>query len=119
MTTRLASHARRRDVFRGEVRAFLEQRLAGLIRIGEDGGVDVDDDLVALARGAGVDAVVEGRFREQHQRVGLLLSHRRRFRGTQHVAIATPRPTETSYASRVEGPEVGDVRGANEARRGT
>jgi len=38
---------------------------------------------------------------------------------TQHVAIATPRPAETSYASRVEGPEVGHVNGANKARRGT
>src|SRR2546425_4733811 len=43
----------------------------------------------------------------------------RRFRGPHHVAIATPRPAETSYASRVEGPEVGHVNGANKARRGT
>jgi hypothetical protein len=42
-----------------------------------------------------------------------------RFRGTQHVAIATPRPAETLYASHVEGPEVGHVSGADRARRGT
>jgi len=42
---------------------------------------DVDDDLVALARGAGLDSVVERARREQAQRVSLLLGHGRRLRG--------------------------------------
>jgi hypothetical protein len=42
-----------------------------------------------------------------------------RFRGTQHVAIATPRPTETPYALRVRDAEVVRVNGADRARRGT
>ena len=59
--------------FRGNVRAVLEYGLAGMIGIREDRGIDVDDDLIALSRSAGIDAVVEGRLREQRQRVGLLL----------------------------------------------
>jgi len=49
------------------------------VRIGvcKNLGIDVDDDLVALARSAGIDAVVERRLGEQRQRVGLLLLHRR------------------------------------------
>jgi len=41
--------------------AVLEDRLAGLIGVGEDLGTDVDHHLVALARGAGIEAVVQGR----------------------------------------------------------
>jgi len=63
---------------RGNARAVLEDRLAGLIRVRQDLGVDVDHHLVALARGAGVDTVVEGRLREQSEGVRLLLDHRRR-----------------------------------------
>src|SRR5207249_5806163 len=54
----------------------------------EHGRVDVDHDLIALARGARIDAVVERRFREQGERIRLLLLDRRlllldwrRFRG--------------------------------------
>jgi hypothetical protein len=65
--------------------AVLEDGLAGLIGIRESRGIDVVDHLVPLARGAGSESVVEGRFREQRQRVRLLLGHRRRLRGTVHV----------------------------------
>ena len=44
---------------------------------------------------------------------------RARFCRTQHVAVATPRLTETPYASWVERAEVGHVTGANGARRRT
>jgi len=44
-------------------RAVFEDGLARLIRVRQDFGVDVDHHLVALARGAGVDAVVEGGLR--------------------------------------------------------
>ncbi len=99
--------------------AVLEDRLAGLVGIREDRGIDMNYHLISLRRGAGIDAVVEGCLREQRQRVGLLLRHGRRFRGTQHVAFATPRPTETEYASRVRDAEVAHVSGVVRARRGT
>ena len=76
---RVARQAPRR--FRGNVCAVFEDGLAGLIGIGEGRGIDVDYHLVSLSGGAGIDAVVEGCLREQCQRVGLLLSHRGRFRG--------------------------------------
>ena len=58
---------------RGNARAVLEDGLAWLIGACEDFGIDVDHYLVALCRGAGVDAVVESSLREQRQRVRLLL----------------------------------------------
>ena len=51
----------------------LEDGLARRLRIGQHLGVDVDHHLVALPRGAGIEAVVEGRLREQGQGVRLLL----------------------------------------------
>jgi hypothetical protein len=42
-----------------------------------------------------------------------------RFCGTQHVAIATPRPTETQYAASVRDAEVARVSGVIRTRRGT
>ena len=69
---RVAGQAARR--FRGNVRPVLEHGLAGLIGAGEGRGVDVDHHLVALARVAGVHAVVEGRFREECQSVRLKAS---------------------------------------------
>ena len=48
--------------FRGNACAVLEDRLAGVLGIGEDAAVDVHDDLVPLARGAGVDTVMERRL---------------------------------------------------------
>ena len=68
-------------------RAVLEDGLARLIRVREDLGIDVDDHLVALARGAGIDPVVQGGLGKQPQRVSLPLS--RRLRGT---AGARPSP---------------------------
>jgi hypothetical protein len=63
--------------FCGNAHAVFQDGLAGLLGIGKGRRVDVDDHLVALTRGAGIDAVVEGRFREQGQRIGLLLLHGR------------------------------------------
>jgi hypothetical protein len=45
----------------------------------------VDDDLVAVARRAGVDPVVQRGLREQGQRVHLLLGPRGRFRGGNYI----------------------------------
>ena len=96
----------------GHVRAGFERRLAGRIGVLQHGCIDVDDHLVALARRARIHPVMKRRLGDQAQRVRLLLGHgrrlhrhvgRKRFRGTQHVAIATPRPAETAYAARVEG----------------
>jgi hypothetical protein len=47
------------------VYAVVEDRLARRIRIRKQGGIDVDDDLVALARRAGLDSVVEHARSEQ------------------------------------------------------
>jgi hypothetical protein len=46
------------------VRAPLEDRLAGLLRVGQRLGVDVDHHLVPLARRAGIELVMQGRLRE-------------------------------------------------------
>ena len=58
--------------------AALERGLPSLVRVGQDGGVDVHNDLVTLSRGAGIDALVERGLGERRQCVGLLLLHRRR-----------------------------------------
>jgi hypothetical protein len=62
MTTRLASHPRRCDVFCRNARAVLDDGLAGLIGIFQDGGVHVDHHLVVLGRRARIDPVVERGF---------------------------------------------------------
>jgi len=49
--------------FCGNVRAVLEDGLAGLTGVRERRGVDVDHHLVSLGRGARIDAVMEGRSR--------------------------------------------------------
>jgi hypothetical protein len=67
--------------FRGNARAIFDDGLAWLIGILQHGGVDVDHYLVVFGRRARIDAVVERGLGEQLQRVGLLLSHGRRFRG--------------------------------------
>jgi len=77
--------------FRGNARAVLHDRLTRLIRLGERLGVDVDHHLIALTRGAGIEPVMKGRLREQRQRIGLLLGHRRRFRGNVSMP-AHPHP---------------------------
>jgi hypothetical protein len=63
--------------FRGNVRAILQDRLAWLIGVSQRWSLDMDHDLVALAGGAGIETVVQGRLREQGQRVSLLLSESR------------------------------------------
>jgi hypothetical protein len=55
--------------FRGNANAVFEDRLAGVIGIREQRGIDMDDHLVALARGAGVDAVVQCRLSQQGEGV--------------------------------------------------
>ena len=65
--------------------AIREDGLAGLIGIGECRGVDVDDHLVSLCWRARVDAVVEGRLRDEGERIGLLLGHGGRLRGIAHA----------------------------------
>jgi hypothetical protein len=57
---------------RGNVGALFKDRLAGLVGVGQHRGVDVDDHLVALTGGAGLDRGVEGGLGEQGQGVGLL-----------------------------------------------
>ena len=49
--------------------------MARLIRLRQGLGVDVDHHLVALARSARIELVVEGRLREG-QGISLLLGHR-------------------------------------------
>jgi hypothetical protein len=59
--------------FRGNARAVFEEGLARRLGVGQHRRVDVDDHLVPLAGGAGIEAMVEGRLGEQGQGVGLLL----------------------------------------------
>jgi hypothetical protein len=75
---RVAREALRR--FRGHARAVLEDRLAAMLGVGQDCRVDVDDDLVPLARGAGIDPVVKRGLGQEGQGVGLLLRERGRLR---------------------------------------
>ena len=78
--TRVACQALRR--LRGNARAALEHGVARRIGIREHLGVDVDDHLVSLARGAGIDAVVQRRLGDEGQRVRLLLLDGGCFRAT-------------------------------------
>ena len=87
--TRLASQARCWDVFCGNVRAVVEDRLTGRIRVRQHRRVDVNHDLVTLARGAGIDSVVERRFGDEGQRVRLLLRQGGRLR--RHVGAGRSR----------------------------
>ena len=63
--------------FRGNARAVFEHGLAGLIGVGQHRGVDVNDDLIALAGSSGIESLVQRRFGEEDERVRLLLRHRR------------------------------------------
>ncbi len=67
--------------FRGNVAPFFQHGLAGLLGIREHCGVHVDHDLIALARGAGVDLAMQRGLGQQGQRVGLLLGASRRRHG--------------------------------------
>jgi len=62
----------------------------------------MDDDLVPLARSAGIDSVVQGRLGEQTQRVRLLLGHRGRFLG--NVGDTRFRGNVCRAGARVSGP---------------
>ena len=77
--------------FRRDVRAVVEDRLAGRIRVRQHRRVDVHHDLVTLARGAGIDSVVKCRFGDEGQRVRLLL------RGSAETS-APDVPAETFWA---------------------
>ena len=72
---RVASQPLRR--FCRNARSVLHHRLAGRLGVVEHRRVHVNHHLVAFAGGAGIDAVVQRRFGEQRQRVGLLLLERR------------------------------------------
>ena len=61
-SARVARQAPRR--FRGNVRAPFEDGLAGLIRVRQHRGVDMNHHLVSLSWRAGIDPVVQGRLRE-------------------------------------------------------
>jgi hypothetical protein len=74
--TGVAGQALRRS--RGNAPGVLKAGLARGIAVRQHLGIDVDDDLVALARGAGVEHVMQGDLGEQRERVGLLLLHRGR-----------------------------------------
>jgi hypothetical protein len=80
--------------FRGNARAAFEDRLPRLLPIGQHRGVDVDHHLVALPRRAGIEAVVQGRLREQGQRI--------RCCATVAVSAETsPNPVEALARSRL------------------
>ena len=59
--------------FRGNACATFQDRLPRLIWIGQHLGIDVHHHLVALPRGAGIEAAVQRRLREQGEGIGLLL----------------------------------------------
>jgi len=50
--------------FRGDARAVFEDRLTRRIRVCQYWRVDMDDHLIALARRAWVDTVMQSRLRE-------------------------------------------------------
>ena len=56
----------------------LEDGLAGLIRVRQRRGIDMDHHLVPLSRGSGIELMVERALGEQRQRVRLLLGLARR-----------------------------------------
>ena len=55
------------------MRAVLEDGLTRRVWVREHRGIDMDDHLVPLSEGTGIDPVMEGRLGEQGQRVRLLL----------------------------------------------
>jgi hypothetical protein len=65
---------------RRNARAAFEHRLARCVGIGQHLGIDVNDDLVPLARRDGIDPMVQSRLGHYCQGVGLLLLHGGRLR---------------------------------------
>ena len=63
----------------------------------------MDHHLVALPRGAGIEVVVQGRFREQGQGIGLLLGHRGRFRGNVPESGGGPGPVPVPLIEALAG----------------
>jgi len=88
---------------RGNVAHLFQLGLAGLNRIRQHRGVDVDRDLIALARRPRVELVVQGGLREQAQRVGLLLPPRRAV--GRRASWVSPRSLVERLARGVEGAE--------------
>jgi len=85
------------------VEALLERGLPGLLRVGQRGGVHVDDHLVPLAPRVGIQPAFEGGLRHQGQGVGLLLARRRRLRLGLGRLRRGPPPLVERLARRVEG----------------
>src|SRR6266540_2518943 len=93
------------DGFRKNTRAVLEGGLAGCIRVRQHRSVDMDHDLISLARRAGIDAVVQGRLGEQSEGISLLLRDGGRFRGNAHRARITGLRTGPLIQSLARGSE--------------
>jgi hypothetical protein len=64
--------------FRRNAGTAVEHGLACCVGVGQHRGVDVDDDLIALARSTGVELVVQGGLGDERKAIGLLLLHGRR-----------------------------------------
>ena len=77
--------------FRRNARAVFEDRLARLLRVGQRVGVDMDHHLVAFARGAGIEFVMQRRLGEQGQGIGLPLGQARAF-PRERFRAPHPRP---------------------------
>jgi len=63
--------------FRGNVRAILGHGLAGGVSIGQHGRIDMNHDLITLARRAGIKGVVQRGLGDERQGIRLLLLERR------------------------------------------
>jgi len=103
---RITRQAPRR--FCRNARPVPEDGLAGLLRVGQHGFVDVDHHLVPLARRARIEFVVQGRLREQGQRIRLLLGHGRGLRGCVNrgrAPLLTSRSLVQRLAGRGQGPQ--------------
>jgi len=88
------------------VRAALEDRLARRIGVRQHRGIDVDHDLIPLARRTRIDSPVQGRLGDERERVRLLLLDGGRFRRTVHV----PRSRGTVREARSRGTASGALR---------
>jgi hypothetical protein len=54
--------------FRGNARAVLDHGLPARVRICQHGRIDMDDDLISLARRPGIEFMIQRRLRDQPQR---------------------------------------------------
>src|SRR5712692_4006177 len=92
---RVARQTLRRS--RGNAYPVLEDRLSALVRIREDGGVDVLHDLIALTGRARIDPLMERRLRDERERVRPLLLHGR------HILRRVRRLSATLMVERLAG----------------